>query len=92
MSVMELNELVKVFETKFGVSAQAVAVGPATAGTADAGEEQNSFIVELTEAGAQKIAVIKAVKSLLGLGLKEAKRCGGWRANSIKRGCKERRS
>ena len=73
MSVMELNELVKVFETKFGVSAQAVAVGPATAGTADAGEEQNSFIVELTEAGAQKIAVIKAVKSLLGLGLKEAK-------------------
>jgi large subunit ribosomal protein L7/L12 len=73
MSVMELNELVKVFEEKFGVSAQAVAVGPAVGGTADAGEEQSSFTVELTEAGAQKIAVIKVVKSLFGLGLKEAK-------------------
>ena len=70
---MELNELVKVFEAKFGVSAQAVAAGPATGGAADAGEEQDSFTVELTEAGAQKIAVIKVVKSLLGLGLKEAK-------------------
>jgi len=73
MSVMELNELVKVFEAKFGVSAQAVAASPAAGGVADAGEEQSSFTVELTEAGAQKIAVIKAVKSLLGLGLKEAK-------------------
>ena len=74
MSVIELNELVKVFEEKFGVSAQAVAVAPVTGGAGDAGaEEQDSFTVELTEAGAQKIAVIKAVKSLLGLGLKEAK-------------------
>ena len=73
MSVMELNELVKVFEEKFGVSAQAVAAGPAAGGAAEAGEEQDSFTVELTEAGAQKIAVIKAVKGLLGLGLKEAK-------------------
>ena len=73
MSVMELNELVKVFEAKFGVSAQAVAAGPAAGGAADAGEEQDSFAVELTEVGGQKIAVIKAVKSLLGLGLKEAK-------------------
>jgi large subunit ribosomal protein L7/L12 len=73
MSVMELNELVKVFEEKFGVSAQAVAAGPAAGGAADAGEEQDSFTVELTEAGGQKIAVIKAVKGLLGLGLKEAK-------------------
>jgi len=74
MSVMELNELVKVFEAKFGVSAQAVAAGPAAGGGADAGgEEQDSFTVELTEAGGQKIAVIKAVKGLLGLGLKEAK-------------------
>ena len=73
MSVMELNELVKVFEEKFGVSAQAVAAGPAVTGAADAGEEQDSFTVELTAAGEQKIAVIKAVKGLLGLGLKEAK-------------------
>ncbi len=73
MSVMELNELVKVFEEKFGVSAQAVAAAPA-AGGADAGDEaQDSFTVELTAAGEQKIAVIKAVKGLLGLGLKEAK-------------------
>ena len=72
MSVLELNELVKVFEKKFGVSAAAVAVaGPAAGG--EAAEEQSSFNVELTEAGAQKIAVIKVVKEVLGLGLKEAK-------------------
>lgn len=72
MSVLELHELVKVFEKKFGVSAAAVAVaGPAAAG--DAAEEQSEFAVELAEAGAQKIAVIKVVKEALGLGLKEAK-------------------
>ncbi len=72
MSVLELHELVKVLEKKFGVSAQAVAVaGPAAAG--DAGEEQSEFTVELSDAGAQKIAVIKVVKEVLGLGLKEAK-------------------
>lgn len=72
MSVLELHELVKVFEKRFGVSAAAVAVaGPAAAG--EAAEEKTDFAVELTEAGAQKIAVIKAVKELLGLGLKEAK-------------------
>jgi len=72
MTVLELHELVKVFEKKFGVSAAAVAVaGPAAAG-GDA-EEQSAFTVELTEAGAQKIAVIKVVKEVLGLGLKEAK-------------------
>ena len=72
MSVLELNELVKVFEKRFGVSAAAVAVaGPAAGG--DAGEEQSEFTVELTEAGAQKIAVIKVVKEVCGLGLKEAK-------------------
>ena len=70
MTVLELNELVKVLEKKFGVSAQAVAVaGPAAA----AGEEKTEFSVELTSAGAQKIAVIKVVKEALGLGLKEAK-------------------
>ena len=72
MSVLELHELVKVLEKRFGVSASAVAVaGPAAGG--DAAEEQSEFAVELTEVGAQKIAVIKAVKEALGLGLKEAK-------------------
>ena len=72
MSVLDLNELVKLFENKFGVSAAAVAVaGGAAAG--DAGEEQSEFDVELTAAGDSKIGVIKAVKAALGLGLKEAK-------------------
>ncbi len=71
MSVMDLHELVKTLEEKFGVSAAAVA-GPA-APAAAAAEEKSSFKVELTDAGAQKIAVIKAVKEALGLGLKEAK-------------------
>ena len=72
MSVLDLHELVKVLEAHFGVSAAAVAVaGPAVA--AAAAEEKSSFNVELTNAGAQKIAVIKAVKEALGLGLKEAK-------------------
>ncbi len=73
MSVLELNELVKVLEKKFGVSAAAVAVaGGAAAGGDDAGEK-DSFDVELTAVGDQKIAVIKVVKAALGLGLKEAK-------------------
>ncbi len=72
MTVLELNALVKVFEKKFGVSAAAVAVaGPAAGG--DAAGEKDEFTVELTDAGAQKIAVIKVVKEVLGLGLKEAK-------------------
>lgn len=72
MSVLELNSLVKFLEKKFGVSAQAVAVaGPAAAGAA--AEEKSSFTVHLTDGGAQKIGVIKAVKEALGLGLKEAK-------------------
>jgi large subunit ribosomal protein L7/L12 len=72
MSVLDLNELVKLFEKKFGVSAAAVAVaGPAAA--VEAGEEKTAFNVELTDGGAQKIAVIKVVKEVLGLGLKEAK-------------------
>lgn len=71
MTVLELNSLVKVLEKKFGVSAAAVAVAGPSAGPA--AEEKSEFTVELTESGAQKIAVIKAVKELLGLGLKEAK-------------------
>jgi large subunit ribosomal protein L7/L12 len=75
MSVLELNELVKAFEEKFGVSAAAVAVaGPAGAGGgAAAAEEQTEFNVILTETGGNKVAVIKAVRELTGLGLKEAK-------------------
>ncbi|MCR4325644.1 MAG: 50S ribosomal protein L7/L12 [Patescibacteria group bacterium] len=73
MTVLELNELVKVFEKKFGVSAAAVAVAGPAAGGAAAGEEKSEFTVELTSVGEQKIAVIKVVKEVLGLGLKEAK-------------------
>ena len=72
LSVLELNELVKAFEEKFGVSATAVAAaGPAVAG--EAAEEKSTFSVELLEAGANKIAIIKVVKEVLALGLKEAK-------------------
>lgn len=72
MSVLELNELVKVLEKKFGVSAVAVAAAPA-GGDAGGAEAQSDFTVVLADAGAQKIAVIKVVKEVLGLGLKEAK-------------------
>lgn len=73
MSVIDLSELVKVLEKKFGVSAQAVAVAAPAAGAAAAGEEKSTFAVHLTSAGEQKIAVIKVVKEVFGLGLKEAK-------------------
>lgn len=74
MSVMDLNDLVKAIEEKFGVSAAAMAA-PAAAGGggAAAAEEKTDFDVVLTEAGAQKVAVIKAVREITGLGLKEAK-------------------
>lgn len=72
MSVLDLHELVKLLEKKFGVSAQAVAVAAPAAGGAEA-EEKSDFIIHLADAGAQKIAVIKVVKEKLGLGLKEAK-------------------
>src|SRR3989344_4267852 len=72
MTVLELNTLVKAIEEKWGVSAAAVAVAGPGAG-AGAGEEKTEFNVELTAVGEQKIAVIKVVKEVLGLGLKEAK-------------------
>ncbi len=72
-SVLELNELVKAIETKFGVSAAAVAAGPAAGAGAPAAEEQSAYTVMLASAGEQKIAVMKIVKEVLGLGLKEAK-------------------
>ena len=72
MSVLDLNELVKLMEKKFGVSAAAqVAAAPAAAGAA--AEEKSTVAVHLKEVGAQKIAVIKAIKEVLALGLKEAK-------------------
>jgi large subunit ribosomal protein L7/L12 len=71
MSVLELHELVKTLEEKFGVSAAAVAAPAAAAGAA--AEEKDSFAVELTSAGENKIAVMKVVKEALALGLKEAK-------------------
>ena len=73
MSVLDLNELVKLLEKKFGVSAAAVAVAAPAAGAPAAGDEKSTFAVHLADAGAQKIAVIKVVKEVLGLGLKEAK-------------------
>jgi large subunit ribosomal protein L7/L12 len=78
MTVMELADLVKALETEFGVSAAAVAVaapaaGPAAAGPAAAVEEQTAFTVMLKEIGANKINVIKAVREVTTLGLKEAK-------------------
>jgi large subunit ribosomal protein L7/L12 len=74
MSVLDLSELVKVLEEKFGVSAAApMMMGAAPAAAAEAVEEKTEFDVELTAAGAQKINVIKAVREVTGLGLKEAK-------------------
>src|SRR5574343_1959321 len=76
MTVMELNDLVKAIEEKFGVSAAAMAApaaGGAAGGGAAAAEEKTEFNVVLTEAGANKVSVIKAVREITGLGLKEAK-------------------
>ena len=75
MSVMDLNDLVKAFEEKFGVSAAAMAVAApgAGGGGAAAAEEKTDFTVVLAEAGSNKVAVIKAVREITGLGLKEAK-------------------
>lgn len=89
MSVLELHELVKVLEEKFGVSAAAVAAAAPAAGAAGAAEEKDSFNVELTAAGDQKIAVIKAVKEVFGLGLKEAKDLVDGAPSMLKEGMKK---
>ena len=76
MTVLELSELIKEMEEKFGVSAAAAAVAvaaPAAGGAAAVVEEQTEFTVHLTEIGANKVSVIKAVREITGLGLKEAK-------------------
>lgn len=93
MSVLDLSELVKVLEKKFGVSAQAVAaVAAAPAGGGDAGaaaEEKLIFDVMLTSAGDQKIQVIKVVKEVTGLGLKEAKDLVDAAPSKVKEGLKK---
>jgi large subunit ribosomal protein L7/L12 len=90
MSVLDLAELVKILEEKFGVSAaapmMAVAAGAAAAAPA---EEKDSFNVELTEAGANKIAVIKAVRTVTVLGLKEAKDLVDGAPKIVKEGAKK---
>ena len=73
MSVMDVVDLVKAMEEKFGVSAAAVAAAPAAGAAAGGAEEKDSFTVVLESAGEQKIAVMKVIKEALGLGLKEAK-------------------
>ncbi len=88
MTVLELNTLVKAIEEKWGVSAAAVAVAAPGAGGA-AAEEQTEFTVELTDGGAQKIAVIKVVKEVLGLGLKEAKDMVDAAPSVVKEGMKK---
>ena len=85
MTVLELNDLVKACEEEFGVSAAApVAVAGAVAGAAE--EEQTEFTVVLAEAGAEKIKVIKAVRELTGLGLKEAKALVDGAPSNVKEG------
>ncbi|MFA7285758.1 MAG: 50S ribosomal protein L7/L12 [Candidatus Paceibacterota bacterium] len=88
-TVLELNELVKAIEEKFGVSAAAVASAGPAAGAADAGEEKDSFTVVLAGAGEQKIAVMKVVKEALGLGLKEAKDLVDGAPANLKEGMKK---
>jgi len=82
LSVLELSELVKEFEEKFGVSAQPVAVAGGAVAAAEAVEEQTEFTVVLVDAGDKKINVIKEIRALTGLGLKEAKTMSE-EANSI---------
>ena len=73
MSVMDLNDLVKAFEEKFGVSAAAMSSGPSAGAAAAVVEEQTEFNLILSDFGANKVSVIKAVREITGLGLKEAK-------------------
>jgi len=89
MTVLELSELVRVLEKKFGVSAAAVAVAGPAAGAAPAEEGKSTADVELTEVGASKIAVIKAVKEALALGLKEAKDLVDGAPSMLKQGMKK---
>lgn len=89
MTVMELNDLVKAFEEKFGVSAAALAVAApgAGAGAPAAAEEKTEFDVILASAGANKVNVIKVVRAVTGLGLKEAKDLVDGAPKTVKEGC-----
>lgn len=90
MSVLDLHELVKVLEEKFGVSASTVAsAGPVAAGAGEEAEVKNAFNVELTASGEQKIAVMKVVKEVLTLGLKEAKDLVDGAPSILKEGMKK---
>lgn len=90
MSVAELNDLVKALEEKFGVSAAAMAVaGPAAGADAGAGEEKDSYKVILKSAGDAKIQVIKALREITGLGLKEAKDIADKADSTVKEGVKK---
>lgn len=91
LSVAELNELVKALEEKFGVSAAsfAASAGPAAGGAAEGGEEKDSYNVILKDAGAAKIQVIKALRELTGLGLKEAKDIADKAGSVVKEGVKK---
>ena len=86
MTVLELNELVKACEEEFGVSAAAPVAVAGAAGAAAAVEEQTEFTVVLEAAGAEKIKVIKAVRELTGLGLKEAKELVDGAPSNVKEG------
>ena len=88
-TTLELNEVVKAIEEKFGVSAAAVAVAGPAAGGAEAAEEKDAFTVVLASAGEQKIAVMKVVKEALGLGLKDAKDLVDAAPSTLKDGMKK---
>ena len=88
MSVLELNELVKACEEEFGVSAAAGVVVAAAGGAAEE-EEQTEFTVVLKEVGSEKIKVIKAVREITGLGLKEAKEIVDGAPSNLKEGCEK---
>ena len=88
MTVMELNDLVKAFEEKFGVSAASMAVAaPGAGGAAPVAEEKTEFDVILMAAGANKVNVIKTVRAITGLGLKEAKDLVDGAPKPVKEGC-----
>jgi len=89
MSVLELNELVKACEEEFGVSAAAGVVVAAAGAEGGAAEEQSEFTVVLKEVGAEKIKVIKAVREITGLGLKEAKELVDGAPSNVKEGCEK---
>ena len=86
LTVLELAELVHALEDEFGVSAAAAAVAAPAAGAAAAEEEKTEFDVELTEVGAEKVKVIKVVRALTGLGLKEAKELVDGAPKNLKEG------